>query len=183
MWYHNCDKEALSDILTDVAGHIHRHSVPAGSLRADIWARQRAVARKTLPPPFLEVLEKITAPFVTVVSETSAPHASSFDGKVLLVGDALTLFRPHIALSTSQGAFQALLLRTVLEGKLTMEDWEAQVIQYARRGRLRSISWGAYFQVGWGAYLASEIYLRWELLLQWSVNRWRGRKSRAHSYF
>ena len=183
MWYYNCDKDALTDILTDTDGHLHQHSVPVGRLRTEVWARQKAVAQKTLPRPFLEVLEKITAPFVTVVSDTSAPRASFFEGKVLLVGDALTLFRPHIALSTNQGAFQSLLLRTVLEGQLTMEDWEAQVMQYARRGRLRSISWGAYFQVGWAAYFASELSLRWELLLQWSINRWHGRESRVLSYF
>lgn len=175
-WYCNCTEEALADILTDVDGHRHQYTLPSGSMRDEVWARQKAAAEKILPSPFLELVNKIRKPFISVVSDTMSSQASFMDGKLLLVGDALTLFRPHIALSTNQAAFHALLLKRAMTGKITIPEWETRVLQYARANRLRAISWGAYFQVGWLSYLASEVYYRSELARQWLVNRWHGRR-------
>ena len=175
-WYCNCSEDALTDILTDVNGHKHRHSLPSGKIREEVWSKQKAVAEKFLPPPFLELIHKIQQPFVTVISDTTASKASLFSGKLLVVGDALTLFRPHNALSSDQAAFDCLQLKKVLQGDTTLSEWEARVLQYARVNRLRAISWGAYFQVGWLAYFTSEIHFGSELVLQWLVNRWHGRE-------
>ena len=174
-WYCNCREDALSDILTDVNGHKHRYSMPSGMMR-EVWSKQTAVAEKMLPHPFLELIHKIRQPFVTVISDTMASKASFFDGKLLLVGDALTLFRPHNALSSNQAAFDCLQLKKALQGEITLSEWETRVLQYARLNRLRAISWGAYFQVGWLAYFTSEIRFRSELVLQWLMNGWHGRE-------
>ena len=129
-----------------------------------------------LPSPFLELTNKIEQPFVTVISDTTASNASFFGGKVLLVGDALTLFRPHNALSSNQAAFDCLELRKALKGDISLSEWENRVLQYARLNRLRAISWGAYFQVGWFAYIKSEMVFPKEMVCQWLVNRWHRRE-------
>ena len=183
VWYHNCETDALAEILTDIDGHQHRHSVPVGKIRSEVWAKQKAIARDLLSPHVLELIANIATPFVTVVSDTMASRASFFDGKLLLVGDALSLFRPHISSSTNQSAFHCLLLEECLRGELSLEDWELQVLQYAKRSRLRSVSWGAYFQVGWVAYLFSEIALRSQLLFQWLGNWWYGRENGIGRWF
>ena len=167
---------ALADVLTDVDGHQHRYSLPSGKMRKEVWSKQKAIAEKLLPPPFLELIEKIQQPFVTVISDTTASKASFFDGKVLFVGDALTLFRPHIALGSDQAAFDCIQLKKVLQGDITLSEWEARVLKYARLNRLRAVTWGAYFQAGWLSYFKSEMIFRSELLLQWLINRWHGRK-------
>ncbi|CAD6588607.1 MAG: hypothetical protein ASARMPREDX12_003384 [Alectoria sarmentosa] len=175
-WYCNYPEDALTNILTDVDGHKHQHSLPTGKMRDEVWSTQKALAAKLLPPPFLELINKIQQPFVTVISDTTASKASFFNGKLLLVGDALTLFRPHNALSSNQAAFDCLQLQRVLQGDITISEWEVRVLQYAQLNRLRAISWGAYFQVGWLAYFTSEIYFRSELVRQWLKNRWNGRE-------
>lgn len=145
-------------------------------MRNEVWSKQQAFAQEVLPPAFREVINKIQKPFVTVISDTTASKASFYDGKVLLVGDALTLFRPHNALSSDQAAFDCLQLRKALQGNFTLLEWEARVLQYAHLNRLRAISWGAYFQIGWLAYLTSEVRFRSALGLQWMANRWNGRE-------
>jgi hydroxymethylglutaryl-CoA reductase len=44
-----------------------------------------------------------------------------FDGKLLLVGDALAQFRPHVGSSTNQAALDALLLEKVLKGEMGLK--------------------------------------------------------------
>ena len=182
-WYCNCAEDTLTDVLTDIDGHKHRYSLPSGKMRDEVWNKQKAVAETILPPPFLELVNKINRPFVTVISDTTASNASFFDGKLLLVGDALTLFRPHISLSSNQAAFDCLQLKRFLQGDINLSEWETRVLQYARLNRLRAVSWGAYFQVGWLAYFTSEMHFRSELVLQWLTNCWNGRESMLARYF
>ena len=171
-WYHNCPEDELPDILTDINGHEYRFSLPSGKIRDEVWQKQKAVAQEMLSPPFLELINMTRAPFVTVVSDTMASQASFLNGKLFLVGDALTLFRPHIAMSTNQAAFDCLLLKDYLDGTITLSQWETKVLQYARVQRLRAITWGTYFQVGWTAYLVSEVWYRAEVCVQWLSRLW-----------
>ncbi|MCJ1349881.1 hypothetical protein MMC31_008124, partial [Peltigera leucophlebia] len=153
VWYQNHAEESLQEILTDSQGKRHHHTLPAGKMQPEIWARQqtRAVNQK-LPLPFLELVQKIKQPFITAVSDTSASQASFLGGKLLLVGDALTLFRPHVGLGTNQGALHALLLRKYLVGEISLAEWETRVLEYANVTLLRSIAFGAFFQYGWVRY-------------------------------
>lgn len=82
------------------------------------------------------------------MNNTSASYASFFGGKLVLVGDALTLFRPHVGLSTNQGTFHALLLKTVLVGEISLAEWETTFLEYANVTLLRSIDFGAFLQYG-----------------------------------
>ena len=52
-------------------------------------------------------------------------------GKVLLIGDALAGFRPHTVASTSQAAYDALLLADLVSGKITHE-YVKEAMQFAR---------------------------------------------------
>lgn len=54
--------------------------------------------------------------------------AALFDSKVLLVGDALFLFRPNIAFSTYQAAFDCLELEKCLKGEIGMEPLKLGVV-------------------------------------------------------
>lgn len=159
VWYCNCAENALPDTLTDVDGHKHRYSLPTGEMRDEVWSKQRGpVAEKMLPPPFPELINKIQQPFVTVISHTTTPKASFFDGQVLLVGDALTPSRPRNALGRNQAAFGCLHLKRALQRQISLSECKIRVSQYAHLNRLRAISWGTRFQVGWLACFTSEIH-------------------------
>ena len=143
----------MEDILTGSDGHKHHNTIPMGKMREEVWAKQKDYAHKYMPPAFAELVNKTTQPFVATVREGSASRAAFLDGKVLLVGDALTTMRPHIASSTNQAAVNALLLEKVMKGELTMAEWERQSLQYGEITALKSVLIAAWFLSGYTAAL------------------------------
>ncbi|MCJ1381716.1 hypothetical protein MMC17_004827 [Xylographa soralifera] len=155
VWYWNCAEGSpdLEDILTDSYGNNHHNTIPIGKMREEVWTKQKDYANKHMTPPFAELVNKTTQPFLATVREGSASQAAFLDGKVLLVGDALTTMRPHIASSTNQAALNALLLEKVMKGDLTMAEWERQSLQYGEITALKSVLIGAWTLSGYTATL------------------------------
>ena len=122
----------LHELMTDNEGNRHRFSVPPGKMSAHVWAKQQTLAAETLPPMFAELVSKTAQPFIQLITDVIASRASFLDGKVLLVGDALAGFRPHVFASTNQAARGALSLKDVMVGELSWADWEDRALRYAR---------------------------------------------------
>ncbi|KAI1264006.1 hypothetical protein F5Y18DRAFT_93357 [Xylariaceae sp. FL1019] len=148
LWYTNESQEALDEIMIDsITGERHHNIVPAGHVRQDIWSRRVEEARKIpLTAPFLEIMTKIERPFIQRITEFCTPQAAFEDGRVLLVGDALSLFRPHTALSGTQAAFHALKVSDYLAGRITLAEWEENVLRYAKLHSAQTTWWGSYYQ-------------------------------------
>ena len=157
IWYCNCPSgsEEFQDAMTDTDGHMHRNTLPSGKMRSDVWARQRAYGNEVLPAPFAELINGITRPFITAISDISSPQASFFDGKILLVGDALTLLRPHMARATNQAGLHCLLLEEHLKGKMSIKEWEKKVLQHARVNKFLSIAFANFYLSGLLTFLVS----------------------------
>lgn len=138
VWYLNCPKTspAFKTNLTGVEGHVHQNYVPVGQASPSVWTGQLETASKILNPPFAELVAKTAASGVaiSVIHEYASPKALFHDNKVLLVGDALALFRPHAALSFNQAAKDCLLLEDVMRKKIDLRAWEKGVVAYGRRG-------------------------------------------------
>ncbi|MCJ1283207.1 hypothetical protein MMC26_002535 [Xylographa opegraphella] len=167
-WYANypADSPALARVMTDRSGHRHRSTVPIGELDPAVWAEQLSLAARVLPGPFRELVQKTERPFVQAISELTSPRALYFDGKLLLVGDALATFRPHGAASTAQAAHSALLLARVMKGELSLPQWETRVLRFARvRGRLSAVL-GNRYQATLGTLAVSVVQLGWVWALQ-----------------
>ena len=158
VWYCNYaeDSEELMNAMTDVTGKRHHNTLPIGKMNPKVWNKQKAIANETLPPPFAELIDETTQPFITTVTDIASPQASYFNGKLLLVRDALVPFRLHVACSTNQAALNALLIEKMLQGELSLAQWERRVMEYAHVTRLRSITWGDWYQVGYGAWIVSK---------------------------
>lgn len=187
LWYTNESEEALDEIMVDaVDGHRHHNIVPAGRVCPDIWAtRLREAKRIPLAVPFLEIMTKIRSPFIQVITEFCSPRAAFEDGRVLLVGDALSLFRPHTAFSATQAAFDALRVNDYVDRKMSLEEWEEKVLRFAHLHWSQSAWWGAYYQqpkpiaiilaLRYWAYCGIDRIKSWwqgeDLLLRTSVNR------------
>ncbi|KAI1389498.1 uncharacterized protein F4822DRAFT_398563 [Hypoxylon trugodes] len=141
LWYTNEDEISMENIMIDATdGRRHRYTVPAGHVKPEVWsARVEDARRLCLPPPWLEVIAKIDQPFIQVISEYYSPRAVFEDGRVLLVGDALSLFRPHTGLSGSQAAFHSMQIVDYINGKLTIEEWEKEVLGYSYIHWLQSV--------------------------------------------
>ncbi|KAI1411803.1 FAD/NAD(P)-binding domain-containing protein [Hypoxylon sp. FL1857] len=148
-WYTNETNEALDEIMVDsIDGHRHHYTVPAGRVRESIWSARMEHIKNELPAPFLEIVTRIRRPFVQVVTEfsMSPPRAAFEDGKVLLMGDALTLLRPHTALGTAQAAFHALAIEDYVSGRISAAEWENQVLRFSFLHWSQSVWWGKFYQ-------------------------------------
>ncbi|KAL8752707.1 MAG: hypothetical protein Q9184_005653 [Pyrenodesmia sp. 2 TL-2023] len=159
VWYTNmaADSSDFQQAMTDTAGRQHHHTLPIGKMRSQVWEKQRKLAHQILPPPFAELVDKTTQPFISAISDIDVGQAVFFGGKVLFVGDALVPFRPHVACSTNQAALNALLVEQLLAGDVSLASWERQVLDYAHATRLRSVTWGCWYQVGYLSFLTSKV--------------------------
>ena len=157
--------------MTDSSSHRHRITLPMGKMSPTIWASQKALATQILPPPFAELVHKTVSPFVQAITDVASPRAAFFDNKLLLVGDALTAFRPHVAASTGQAALHAQLLERVLRGEIGVSEWEVEALRFARLMSRRSVQWGDSMQFGYVAGAWAWVWYAREVVGQW-VGRW-----------
>lgn len=115
----------FQDIMVDRDGATHRITLAPGAVAPDNWAREIEFAKANLPPQFAELIARTDKPFVQAVTDLDAPQAPHhnsnvfFDGKVILIGDALAGFRPHTVASTSQAAFHSSLLAECVQAGWT----------------------------------------------------------------
>ena len=87
-----------------------------------VWDQKRERAREILPDVPAEIIDKIQKPFVTAISDTRVPRATFYDNKLLIVGDAMTLSRPHTGRATAEAAYHVLLLEDVWNGERTSKN-------------------------------------------------------------
>ncbi|GKZ87065.1 hypothetical protein AnigIFM59636_000193 [Aspergillus niger] len=153
-WYENVPAHDLPTLMTDIHGVRHHTTVAPGLVPPRIWNLQRAQAAEDMldfPAPFRELLSLIDAPFLHLITDYPPAERTCFlGGKVRLVGDAVTLMRPHAAFSTNQAAAHAALMGRWLDREATAgmseKEWEYQVARSAELHWARSIWYGEYLQ-------------------------------------
>jgi 2-polyprenyl-6-methoxyphenol hydroxylase-like FAD-dependent oxidoreductase len=156
VWYCNYEESSseYEELMTDADGVMHHLTLPTGGkMRPEVWERQKEHAQKTLPPQFAEIVNKTRMPFVQAITDLPPPERGMtfsrlLNGKAMLVGDAVSGFRPHTAASTSQAAFHALQLEGVFLGKLSWDEYEARVLDFARGWYKRGVMLGTRSQFG-----------------------------------
>ena len=150
VWYCNYEDGSaeLDELMTDVNGKRHPVTLPVGTMQPQIWDKQKEYAAKTLPPQFAEAISKTQQPFIQAITDVISPSNSYMNGKVLLVGDALAGFRPHTAASTSQAAYDALMLGRWMSGESDREDYNSSVLDYARKLQEHGVMLGERSQFG-----------------------------------
>ncbi|KAI1383548.1 uncharacterized protein F4822DRAFT_420943 [Hypoxylon trugodes] len=148
LWYTNQSQQDLDEILVDsIDGHRHHNTVPAGRVQQKSWNRQLELAQAApFPSPFLEIIMKIERPFIQVVTHLCSPQATFEGGKVLLIGDALSLYCPHTALSGTQAAFHSMATEKYVSGEITLQEYERKVLRYSHLYWSQSIWWGRFYQ-------------------------------------
>ncbi len=155
VWYYNLPdtSTALTDVLTDTAGLTHSNTVPSGLVRPDVWQKHLATTLPAMAAPFAALLSATQQPFVTKVNDALSDKAVFYDGKVVLVGDALAAFRPHLAVATEQAARHCLGLAKVWKNKITIEEWAREVTGYGKKMWLASRLLGMFGLGTWGAFV------------------------------
>lgn len=150
VWYCNYGEgsKELEGLMTGTDDKRHPITLPVGKMRPEILNRQRAHAKKILPPQFAEIVCDTQQPFIQAITDVIATQNSFFDGKVLLIGDAVAGFRPHTAASTSQAAYDAQLLYDYMKGEMDREEWEKRTMEYARDMQAKGVQMGERSQFG-----------------------------------
>ena len=113
VWYRVAEERMLGEIMIDRNGLSRGYAIPEGLL-ADRWVEHlHREAENLLPLPFREVVEAATQPFAQAIRDLASDQMVV--GRVVIIGDAAAIPRPHTAASTSKAAANALALADELQ--------------------------------------------------------------------
>ncbi len=116
MWYHPIGSaEALRDMCTDATGHHHGLMIPPPLIRPDVIAAFRQEVRDQMPPPFAALMNGTQEVFFQPIFDLDSPSIVS--GRVVLVGDAAFVARPHVAAGVTKAALNGAWLVDALAGR------------------------------------------------------------------
>ena len=113
VWYRVAGVDQLQQIMTDADGRNRGFSLPEGKLAPAWRTHVRDEAERLLPPAFREVVHATHEPFAQAIRDLTVD--SMVKGRVILLGDAAFIPRPHTAASTSKAAANALALGQALD--------------------------------------------------------------------
>lgn len=113
VWYQSVPEgPALTELMTDSDGYAHRTTVPRGVMSDQTRTGMIDLATRDLCPPFREVVHKTAEPFVQKIEDLTLPRLAF--GRVVLIGDAASLVRPHIGSGTAKAVDDAIHLAHAL---------------------------------------------------------------------
>ena len=141
VWYTNLPEgsKELEEVMTDIDGKRRRITIPPGKMRPEAWDMIKQRGRDKLPPQMAEMVEKTKEPFVQLITDVITPINTFHNKKVFLIGDALAGFRPHTVASTSQAAFDVMMLVKYLEGKMHHAEFVRRTMEYAKLIQSRGV--------------------------------------------
>ncbi|HBS56677.1 MAG TPA: 2-polyprenyl-6-methoxyphenol hydroxylase [Stenotrophomonas sp.] len=113
VWYRRLTPAALAQLMAD-AGREGALSLGPGQI-PDVWAaRLREDAARWLPPSLAAVVEADARPFMQPIHDYATPRM--VHGRVILLGDAAFIARPHTAMGVAKAAADAMALGDALAG-------------------------------------------------------------------
>jgi len=113
VWYQSVPEGPhLAELMTDTDGYEHRTTVPRGVMSEQTMAGMAGLADRDLCPPFREVVHKTPEPFIQKIEDLTIPRLVF--GRVVLIGDAASLIRPHIGSGTAKAVDDAIHLAHAL---------------------------------------------------------------------
>jgi 2-polyprenyl-6-methoxyphenol hydroxylase-like FAD-dependent oxidoreductase len=136
VWYRTVSAQTLPALLIDRYGQKRSYSVPEGLL-SDTWIRELHIQANTLlPPPFQAVVKATEQPFMQVIRDLIVDEMVV--KRVILLGDAAAIPRPHTAASTAKAATNALALSDALRASppdidQALKGWQVSQVAFARR--------------------------------------------------
>jgi len=112
VWYRPLPGALLQDMLRDEDGVAYDVSIPPPKVRRDLIDELRRAGDAFLPPAFNDILARIERPFFTPIYDFVTPQLAF--GRIVLIGDAAALARPHIGMGVSKAASDAMELAECL---------------------------------------------------------------------
>jgi 2-polyprenyl-6-methoxyphenol hydroxylase-like FAD-dependent oxidoreductase len=142
VWYRPAAGEiARAEVFTDSAGRVHPYSLPPGSVPQAARAVMIGDAARLLPPSLAAAVAATEQPFVQGVFDYETPLMAN--GRLVLIGDAAFVARPHTAMGVAKAAGDAMALAAHLSRKSVVEALRAfheerlpvgaSIVAYGRR--------------------------------------------------
>ncbi|KAA8615415.1 UbiH 2-polyprenyl-6-methoxyphenol hydroxylase [Pyrenophora tritici-repentis] len=149
-WYDPCDASTpvFSEYMTDVHNIRHNVTVPSHLLRSEVWAAQLRRRDSSLTPMWRQVFHQSDMPLLTAIRSFDNTKSSFFDGKLLLVGEAFLQLRPHLGASSDIAGISAMNFPHVLNGEISIEEWEKRVAEHAMEKAIGSRAMGMFGMTG-----------------------------------
>ncbi len=144
LWYLKAEQgTVLDETLTDRDGKRRAHSVPPGMLAPAKEHYIREYAEAHANPAFKELVRQTDEIFVQAIVDLAVPRMVF--GRVILLGDAAFVPRPHTAGSTAKAAENSLTLEAALHAfpddiDAALRSWEADQLNSGQR----MIDWGVH---------------------------------------
>jgi 2-polyprenyl-6-methoxyphenol hydroxylase-like FAD-dependent oxidoreductase len=133
VWFRPIDYEyTLPRMCTDARGHRHGVSIPPPLIRPDILDDLRQSAACLLPPQLAVLVDRAAQPVLQPIYDLESPQLA-FD-RVVLVGDAAFVARPHVGTGVTKAALDALGLMEALAA--TPDRLDLALVRYDRERRL-----------------------------------------------
>jgi 2-polyprenyl-6-methoxyphenol hydroxylase-like FAD-dependent oxidoreductase len=131
-WYRWADEaRVLPDLCTDAQGHCHGVSIPPPLVRQDLVDALLRQADASLAPQIATFMRRASRPFLQPIWDLESPRIVF--GRVVLIGDAAFVARPHVATGVGKAALDVTCLADALAQSA---DIEAALAHYGReRGR------------------------------------------------
>src|SRR4029077_14556175 len=115
VWYRPASETGeLPRLLTDESGVTHAISIPPPLIRRAAIAAMRRDAEHLLGPQFRAIVRLIAEPILQPIYDLESPHMAF--GRVVILGDAAFVARPHVAAGVSKAADDAAALAEALDG-------------------------------------------------------------------
>ena len=109
VWYRPADEaQALPRLMTDADGRHHPAGIAPQQVNWREIAAMRQAGRALLAPQWAEVLEKTAQPFLQPIHDLASEHLAF--GRVVLMGDAAFVARPHVGMGVTKAGEDALAL-------------------------------------------------------------------------
>ena len=107
VWYRPADEATLARLLTDISGQHHEVSIPPPLVAGAVIAELNAAADTLLAPQFRDVMSFAERPFLQPIYDIEVPRMSA--GRIVLIGDAAFVARPHVGAGVVKAAQDAAL--------------------------------------------------------------------------
>jgi 2-polyprenyl-6-methoxyphenol hydroxylase-like FAD-dependent oxidoreductase len=105
VWYRPTDPKTLADLCTDATGKYHGSAIPPPLIRPDVTAAIKATARELVAPQVAEIFVRTPQPFFQPIFDMESPR--TVFGRVVLVGDAAFVARPHVGAGVTKAALES----------------------------------------------------------------------------
>jgi len=140
VWYRNATSAELDEIMVDRDGRQRVATMPPGFARTTVVDELRSEASSVLAPPFADTVLACEEPFAQAIFDMSTDKF--VHGRIVLMGDAASVVRPHVAAGSAKACADAWALRDHLESgdslDTALDAWNAQQVELARTVAARS---------------------------------------------